>query len=206
MLIFFTSAIAHADTNWVLKKDLDGIKVYTGDMPGSKLKIVRVTCTLNARLSQLASLLLDIPAHEQWVYNTKTSYVVKQLAEGHLIYYSEISMPNPLGNRDVVVDLHITQQPATKVMSVIANAIEQYVPVKKDKVRITLSKVSWTVTPIGKDQISIEYTAQADPGGSLPAWTVNLFTTKGPFETFKKLKELIASPIYQNAHIDFIKD
>jgi hypothetical protein len=28
-----------------------------------------------------------------------------------------------------------------------------------------------------------------DPAGSLPNWMVNLFITKGPYETFVKLRE-----------------
>jgi len=39
--------------------------------------------------------------------------------------------------------------------------------------------------------ISIVYTFEADPGGNLPAWLVNSFADKGPYESFKKLAELL---------------
>jgi hypothetical protein len=198
--------MVHAETKWELKKDEDGIKVYTGSIPNSNIKAVRVTCILNASISQLTALLLDTKAHEQWVYNTKTSYLVKPIAADHLVYYSEVSMPWPLTNRDVVVEMKISQQPATKVLYVSANTVDNYVPVNKDKVRVPLSKVNWEVTPIGNNQLSVEYTGQADPGGTVPAWLVNSFSTKGPFETFKKLKELIVSSTYQHARYDFVVD
>ncbi|MFI5139856.1 MAG: START domain-containing protein [Sphingobacteriales bacterium] len=206
LLISFTCAMAHAETKWELKKDKEGIKVYTGSTPNSNIKAVKVTCILNANFSQLTALLLDTKAHEQWVYNTKTSYLVKQLSDSHLLYYSEIIMPWPLTNRDVVIEMTITQQPGTKVMYISANTAKNYVPVNKDKVRVPLSKVNWTVTCIGDNQLSIEYIGQADPGGSVPAWLVNSFSTKGPFETFKKLKELVASPAYRHAQYAFIQD
>jgi hypothetical protein len=37
--------------------------------------------------------------------------------------------------------------------------------------------------------ISIVYTFEVDPGGSLPAWLVNSFADKAPYESFKKLSE-----------------
>jgi len=198
--------MAYAEPVWELKKDEEGIKVYIGSVPNSNIKAVRVTCILNANISQLTALLLDTKAHEQWVYNTKTSYLVKPLGPNHLVYYSEVSMPWPLTNRDVVVEMKISQQPATKVLYVSANTIDNYVPMNKGIVRVPLSKVSWTVTPIGNNQLSVEYVGQADPGGSVPAWLVNSFSTKGPFETFKKLKELVTSPAYKNARYDFVTD
>ncbi len=196
--------VVNAQTSWDLKKDQDGIKVYTGSVVNSNIKAVKVTCILNANLSQLTALLLDTKAHEQWVYNTKQSYLVKQLSANHQIYYTEISMPWPLTNRDVIVEMTITQQPGTKVMYVSANAVEQNVAINKDKVRVPLSKVSWVVTPFGNNQLNVEYIGQADPGGSVPSWLVNSFSTKGPFETFKKLKELVGSAAYQNIAYDFV--
>jgi hypothetical protein len=52
----------------------------------------------------------------------------------------------------------------------------------------------------------IEYFGQADPGGSVPGWVANPFTTKGPFETFRKLRQLITSPAYAKASFDFIRE
>jgi hypothetical protein len=199
-------AKVHAEPSWELKKDQDGIKVYSATVEGSNIKAVKVACTVNTTLSRLTALLLDTKSHEKWVYNTKVSYLVKQVSPDHLVYYSEVTMPWPLSNRDVTVDLTIRQQQDTKVMYVVANTIAGQVPVKSDKVRVPLSKVNWTVTPLANNQLSIEYVGQADPGGSVPAWLVNSFSTKGPFETFKKLRELVNAPIYANSRFDFIKD
>jgi START domain len=209
LLVFMLCAstvIVHAQANWELKKEGDGIKVYNRSVPDSRIKVIKVTCLLDASLSQLTALLLDVNAHEKWVYNSKTSSIVKQIKPNQIIYYSEIDMPGTIANRDVVVEMTITQNHATKVMTVRAYSVDQYIPVMKNKVRIPLSKVDWTITPIEKKKLSVEYVAQADPGGDIPAWLVNTFSTKGPFETFKNLKELVTSPAYQFARYDFIKD
>jgi hypothetical protein len=85
------------------------------------------------------------------------------------------------------VDFKITRNP-DNVVTVKASAIDGYVPKDKKKVRIKFSDVNWTVTPAGANTLNIEYVAQADPGGSIPAWVSNMFITKGPYETFKLLR------------------
>jgi hypothetical protein len=126
------------------------------------------------------------------VYSTKQSYLLKQINEGHQIYYSEISMPWPLSNRDVVVDFNI-QKNQNGVITVKATAVDGYAKKDKKKVRIKFSDVNWTVTPAGSNTLNVEYVAQADPGGSIPAWVSNMFITKGPFETFKLLQKALKS-------------
>ncbi|RYZ55707.1 MAG: lipid-binding protein, partial [Sphingobacteriales bacterium] len=95
LLVFFCLAGIglKASTTWELKKETDGIKVYTGRLPQMHIKAVKVECTVNATMSQLTALLLDAKAHEDWVYSTKTSYLVKRINAANLQYYSEMSMP-----------------------------------------------------------------------------------------------------------------
>jgi len=66
-----------------------------------------------------------------------------------------------------------------------------YTPEKSGMVRVPRSDISWYVTMPSEKTISIVYIFDAEPGGSLPAWVVNMFTDKGPYESFKKLSELL---------------
>ncbi|MBN9482656.1 MAG: hypothetical protein BGO70_07270 [Bacteroidetes bacterium 43-93] len=210
--LFSTTALlllhfaASASPAWELKKNQDSIKVYTANADNSNVKSVRVECIINATPSQLTALLLDAKAHEQWVYSTKRSYAIRSTGPGSQLYYSEISMPWPLANREVVVNFSVSQQPVTKVLTVKAIAINGELEPKNDKVRVVRSNVIWTVTPLAPNRLKIEYIADADPGGSVPAWITNMFLTKGPYETFKQLRQEVTKPAYQKAHFDFIAD
>lgn len=198
--------LVSGQVSWVLKKDKDAIKIYTRDAANSNFKSVKVTCTIPGTLSQLTALLLDVSAHEHWVYNTKSSYLVEQVTQNRQIYYSEIDLPWPLANREIVVVMNIVQDPLSKVLQVNIENAENKIPVKSGTVRVPASSVTWKVTPLKGDLLSIEYFGQADPGGSVPGWVANPFTTKGPFETFKKLRQLITSPAYAKASFDFIRE
>ena len=210
LIIFFfciASISLNAQINWALKKDKDNIKVYTGTTPNSAFKSVRVTCILPGTLSQLTALLLDVDAHKDWVYSTKHSYLVKQVSPWQQIYYSEIDLPWPLANREIVVIMDIMQDPVSKMLIVkIENAENTRIAVKNGTVRVPASSVTWKVTPLKNNNLSVEYFGQADPGGSVPAWAANSFCTKGPFETFKNLRKLIVSPEYAKASFDFITE
>jgi START domain len=80
------------------------------------------------------------------------------------------------------------------------------VPVKSGVVRIANSKGKWVLSPVNKGRVKIVYTLHADPGGSLPAWLINMFVTKGPSQSFRKLKVHLQKPVYKNARLEYILD
>ncbi|HMC84782.1 MAG TPA: START domain-containing protein [Chitinophagaceae bacterium] len=205
-LLLFLSSIAIAQTDWQLKVDKEGIKVYTKQMENSPLKAVKTVCTINTSLTILTALLLDINNTPEWVYATKKISLLKQVSLSDLIYYSEIEIPWPVSNRDFIVLLKVTQDQKTKVVSVIGDNKPDYLPAVKNVVRIKRSYSKWLISPLPNGQVKIEYILEVDPGGAIPAWLINMFATKGPYETFKKLREEVKKPAYIQASLAFIKD
>jgi hypothetical protein len=190
--------------DWKLKKENDQIKVYTAETPNSPFKSVRVECTVKGNFSRVIAVLYDVDHHKDWVFNTKYSKLLKKVADNELIYYSEVSAPWPSSNRDFIAHLRIVQPAPNKVV-IASHAEPGFVPEKSGIVRIKSSAAAWTMTSSG-DNVKIDYIVQFDPAGSVPAWLINMFITKGPFETFQKLQGRMDMPAYQNAHYDFIKD
>jgi hypothetical protein len=206
LLSFMVFSFSNAQNNWVLKADKDGIKVYTGTMPNSKVKAIKVVSTLHTTLNQLAVAILDINTAKQWVYSTKSCTLLKQVSPTELYYYSEVNVPWPVSNRDFVAHLTLHQDAATKVMTVDAENAPTYLPAKPNIVRIPQSIGKWVATPTGINDVKIEYTLFADPGGSVPSWLINMFITKGPLESFKKLKDLLDNQAFNNTQVAFVKN
>ena len=195
---------ASGQTNWLLSEDKNGIKIYTAIVPDSKIKAVKVICEFKATPSALIACLLDVNNSKEWVYHTKLSRLVKQVSPSELYYYSEVTLPWPVQNRDFVAHLKVTQNPATKVVTMDGPAVPGVVPVKKGIIRIEDSKGKWTITPIANNEIRVEYMLHVDPGGTLPAWVVNTFATEGPMQIFKNLKLELEKPVYKNAVLGFV--
>jgi hypothetical protein len=189
--LFFFALKGFGQYNWKLTKDKDGIKVYQSENPKSKFKSVRVECTLAGTFDKLIAVLTDIDHLKDWVYNTKMSYLIRKISPLDMYYYTETTIPWPMSNRDAVVHLRIMRDSLQRFVRVISTNENRLVPQKNGKVRIVYSSVNWYVTMPSSKTVSIVYTFEADPGGGLPAWIVNSFADKGPYESFKKLSEML---------------
>ncbi|QEC78324.1 START domain-containing protein [Mucilaginibacter ginsenosidivorax] len=206
LLLVVNFAFANPDGSWTLDKNDDGIKVYTRNVATSKVKAIKVECSLDATPSQLVAVLMDISNGDGWVYHTASSYVIKQVSPSELYYYSLVNVPWPVHNRDFIAHIKVTQDPVTKVITVDAPCIADMVPRKPNTVRIEESTGKWIITPTSDGKVKIEYTLHADPGGNIPSWLVNMFVTQGPIESFKKLKVQLQKPAYKNAKLAYIID
>lgn len=195
-----------AQPDWQLKQDKDGIQVYTKNIDNAKLKAVKVVTTMSSSLAALTAVLMDIDGSKDWVYATKKITLLKQISPTSLIYYSEIEIPWPASNRDFIVEIRATQDEKTKVVTVDGFNKPAYLPENKNLVRIQQSFSKWLITPLSKGQVKIEYVLQVDPGGNIPTWLINLFATKGPLETFKKLREQVRKKKYAAVSLPYIKD
>lgn len=196
----------HAQADWQMKEDREGIKVFTRKMDNNPLKAVKAVCTINTSLTSLTAVLLDINGTYDWVYATKKITLLKQISGTDLIYYSEIEIPWPIVNRDFIVRLKVSQDVKTRVVTVEGLSEPAYLPQNKNIVRIQHSYSKWMITPLQKDQVKVEYLLEVDPGGSVPAWLINLFATRGPFETFKKLLQQVKKPVYHHTSLPFITE
>jgi hypothetical protein len=193
-----------AQTSWELKKDKNGIKVYSRTNTHSKFNELKVETILPGRLADLAAVIMDIPAYPEWSFSVKASKVLRQISPSEVYFYTEINSPWPAENRDLPIHLHITQNPSTKVMTIAVECIPELIPHRKNIVRVPVSKETWTVTPVDKSTIRVDYQLEVDPGADPPGWLVNMFSVKGPFETFTRLKEQIQLPKYKASPSSFV--
>lgn len=206
LLVILCFNNCYSQTEWTLKKDKEGIKVYTGKASDSKFNMIRVSCKLNGSLSALASILLQPEIQPDWVIATKTSKLVKRLANNHIYYYNIATVPWPFANRDMVIDLLIHQDSLTKKMIIHANSIDKIMPPVAGLERIPFTQATWEVIPIALNLIQVEYILKINPGGGVPAWVVNMFIAKAPFESFYNLSKIIQEKRFQGQQFDFIKN
>jgi hypothetical protein len=195
-----------AQGNWNLEKDKNGIRVYTRQSGYSKFNEIKVECVMEGTISQLIAVIQDINLHVDWVYNTKRAYILNRISDSELYFYSEINATWPFRNRDAIAHMKILRDSLTKEIIVEVNSVPDYLPIKKDMVRIPMSKVIWKISNLNDKSIKINYYMGVNPGGSVPAWLINLFIANGPLESFTKLRERIKLAQYKQVHFSFIKD
>lgn len=193
LIIFLSIAtvICIAQEKWTLKKNENGIAVYTRKLNSEKFKEIRVICEFEASADKLIEILQDVNHHKDWVYKTTQSYLISRKNKDTLFYYSKIDLPWPASNRDAVVQLSFRRDTVHKNLVIAVRSIPNLLPEKSNLVRVPYSLGLYDVTTLSGNRIKIDYTLSVNPGGSLPAWLVNYTATIGPYNTFKKLKELV---------------
>jgi hypothetical protein len=194
-----------AQEDWKLKLDKEGIRIYTRPYTDSKIRALKVVCTLEARLSQMTAVLLDIKSQDEWFYHTK-SILLLQVSPSELYYYAELSFPMPFSNRDFIEHIKVSQNAITRIVTMDVQNVPSYILPKSGIIRIVQSDCKWVVTPAGKNLVTVEFILFANPAGSVPAWLINMFSLYGPFDTFKKLKLQLKKAEYQNVSLPFITD
>jgi hypothetical protein len=204
LLTLYFSCLAQGE--WVLKSDKDEIKTYNRRVADSKLNAIKIETVFAGSLSQFVSVLQDVASYDKWVYGSRSTRLLKEVSPSELFYYSEVDFPWPTADRYFVSHVVISQDAQTHAVHVNAKNVPGWIPVKPKIVRIERSSGEWVITPAAKGRIKVEYVLQVDPGGDLPAWIINSFSSKGVVETFKNLREWIKKPEYSNARPAFITD
>lgn len=174
---------------WTLQKEMNGIKISSRHSDTSPFNDVRVEVDLPGNINQLATILLDVNHYKDWAYATKKSTLIRRLGPGTIIYYSEIEVPWPATNRYFFAKFELKVDANTHSMKVVSANIPDDGPAPDGLVKVSFSRGEWNVTTISKKTLHVDYILQLNPGGSLPAWMLNLFSTKGPLETFENIRQ-----------------
>jgi hypothetical protein len=199
-------APAFGQSGWQLKSEKEGVKIYTCEVTGSKVKALKVEAAFNATPAQLVALIMDVNKSPDWVYHVKSAALLKRVSPSELYYYSVVSLPWPLADRDFVAHLTVSQNPVTKVITIDGPAVAGLVPVKPGIIRVGDSRGKWVITLLGNNRINVEYSIHLDPGGGLPAWLVNMFATEGPMNIFRNIKTQLQKPAYKNTELALALD
>jgi hypothetical protein len=188
LLLVFESSL-FAQNEWTILKVKDGIKISSRHSPTSQFDDTRVEMDLPGNINQLEAILVDVGKYKEWSYATKVSRLVKSLGPGKFIYYTEIEVPWPATNRFFYANFELKKKLPEKSMHVTAENIPNYEPIPKDLVQVPLTRGVWNITTITNKSIHVDYILEMNPGGSLPVWVLNLFSTKGPMESFENIKK-----------------
>jgi len=188
-LLAMAATTVFAQHDCELKKEKDGIRISSCPVAGSDINGIHVEFDVNATLEKYISIVTDIENYKLWRYREKNHKLIKKISSEELIYYTQISSPFPVSDRDLVSHLTIYRDSIPNGLIVVVEAVPDYLPKKDGFVRVPKSKSVMKLTVNGANTLHADCFIQADPGGQIPAWVVNSFSTTAPYETFKGLTD-----------------
>lgn len=178
------------ENEWDLRKETNGILVYTRNYPDSPVKEFLAVTTCNSSLDRVVELINDIEGYPEWLRSCKLVKSIRNQPGKSTINYVEITFPWPLSNRDGIWESTTVTHNESLFYAKIRSRPD-LVPEKKGIVRMHYANGFWKVEKLKNGKTKITQQFFADPEGNIPGWVVNLFLVDGPYDTFMNLLALL---------------
>jgi len=196
-----------AEENWDLKRDRDGIQVYTSKVEGSKYDAVKTVAIIeDVRLASLAALISDAEACADWADRCAEAYVVEAISESEFYTYTHNDMPFPVKDRDVVAHVKWSQDAETLEVVMESTAVVGKVEEQRGRLRLREAIAHWRFLPLQNGSVEISNDAHINPGSNLPGWVTNMLLVDTPFVTMEAFIQEVRKPKYRDAEVSFIRE
>ena len=186
MLLFFNSS---PESEWNLKKDKDGIEVYTRTFEGSLFDEFKGLTTIeNSSLEKVLAVILDVKNYGSLFPDCMNPKVLKQDGKYYDIHYIQVKAPWPVKNRDTVYEQKTVIDENGKHALVSLKPLPDFIVEDKDFLRIREGSGFWELEEDENGNVMVVYQFHGEPGGEIPAWLANSFVVTQPFQTLVNLK------------------
>jgi hypothetical protein len=204
ILLILVTENGISQSEWVLKKEENGIKAMTRQIEGSKFVEYKVESIATGSLASCVAVLHDVNSYQELFEDGKEYRLVEKINDAHIITYLHSNLPFPIKDRDGYYNNQFYFFPESQMVKVEVNCLSSYEE-KKRVVRLDYCKGSWTFQKINENQVNIIHTFHTDPKGAIPAWIVNKKSVDSPIQTMAAMKRLVSLAKYQEQRFDFIK-
>jgi hypothetical protein len=188
LLVLMPSPVAE----WELKKDKDGIAVYTRQLAGSELEEFKAVITLkNTTLLKVLGVITDVPGYVGLFPNCSEAKVLERTDRYNTVHYMVTDAPFPVGDQDGVYQQRTTIVANGTKARVELSVLPKRLPVKEGLVRVPGGSGHWELEQLGTT-VLVSYQFHGEPGGAVPSWLANSFIVDHPFETMKNLRSRVA--------------
>jgi hypothetical protein len=182
--------IVMGQTDCELKRENKDLKVYTCASGDNKLNVLRAELILeNTTLRELLDFVTDIKNYVNWQYNTTETMILKK-DDRSIVFRAVVEAPWPLSSREMIMEITSVLDTARQVLTIDSHHVDYEYPETKDLIRVPYSVGTWHVSSL-KNSLKVTYSLHIDPGGSVPAWLVNIAMADGPYYSLMKLKEAV---------------
>ena len=190
--------------DWELKKDKEGIQLYTKKLEGSTLKAVKAHTTFHAPLETCIAVLRDIKHLNDLFPDSKNVEKVEQ-TDTSQIHYVQLDAPWPVADRDGAFALRYSYDAVNRSAIVIAEMTSGKYPEQDGFVRLDKGGGKWIFTRLDDEHTELEYYYHGDPGGNIPAWLANSVVEENPYRMLQNFHQLVKLERYQGKTFAFMQ-
>ncbi len=177
------------------------ISIYTRNHEGSSFQAFKAVAVLNAPFPNVMAVMANPLSCLEWVHGCSKVYGFDENHFGDRFAYSVNDLPWPFKDRDYILKLNATRDPATGTIRMHMVADKTKMPVNNDFVRVDIAETVYLISPAGPEKTRLIWLQHTDPGGVLPGWLVNSLIVDIPMKSLQRLEEVAHEPKYQNAEL-----
>ena len=188
LLVIFPAA-SQGQADWKLKREKNGISIYVREQADSPLKEYKARAVIAHPIHLVSEFLSDLERHPEWVFRCTDLTIIEDQGEQKAKYHTTYDIPWPIKDRDLTVEAVITHHAGgKKIESLSENIILDY-PVEKGVIRMPGYREWVILEEIDSTNTLFIAEGYADPGGTVPAWLVNMFLVDGIYDSVIKTRK-----------------
>jgi hypothetical protein len=187
---------------WSLDSDREGIALYSASVPGTKIIPFKCVMSLPAGIEEISAVLEDAPRRHEWISRFAGSALLERASDYEQTEYLRMSLPWPFLDRTALLRVKITVSPGRDSASIAASSVTLAAKTGlPELVRCEIYDSTFQMlrTPKGTEVTALVF---IDPKGNLPAWVVNLFTSKVSRRTLEGLRRQVGRKLYSAAELE----
>ncbi len=189
--LIFLASFSHATENkegWKLRKEENGVAVYSKPQEGSDYDLIRATAHFPVDRERLLPLIMNPAKVPEWnSICTKAEWLKQESAFSGQVYY-QYEMPWPLKDRDLIMARSVRSE--GNITFIIGEVVNSDAKRNKHHIRVEQSSEYWELVELEDNTTQVSMTAFMDPAGPIPASLVNSLSTNKPIEALSKLREM----------------
>ena len=181
-----------AGDDWELRKDRDGIRVYTKAREESGIYIYKVITSIRMKPERVFEQVVDFRENLKYMELVDSLSFMDHRKNERYINYMRIDMPWPVKNREMVMDMKVQFSPDS--IRLVSDDRPGRIKDSETIIKVEDFHEEWVIRSFGDTgNTKITVMGWINPGGSIPTWVVNMFSVRTPFRFISGiLKELRA--------------
>lgn len=189
---------AYAEQQWRQEIDQEGIRIDTRAVGDSDIREFRAQVRVDAPVAAVLALLDDVPSFADWIEGCSDARLIGQHHFLHRLTYQVNDMPWFVSDRDLVMEVSVQELESGHFLLLLSNRPDAFPD--QGLVRVNRASGYYLLKPEAEGGTWLTWEQHMEPGGELPAWLVNQLLVDIPFNSLKKLREILedsASPFRQ---------
>lgn len=172
--------VAAEEDDWQLRKNENGIKVYTRKKADAGIYMYKVVAQISVKPETVYRQVVDFNENLKHMELVDSLRFLDHQKDKRYTNYMHFNMPWPVKNREMVMQMLVTKDQDGIYLE--STDRPEYLSKNSDNVLIEDFQETWAIKRgENPDESKITVTGWVDPGGSIPMWVVNLFSAQTPF-------------------------